>query len=437
MVLAIVIYFFVGYFREKEERIRIQNELNDLSNKLGIDDVSFDSTDDQKLTLVFEKGAGGEFLLNETSKNVSRINVTVVRVVNQTNVTHTNITYIEHNGTLNGSNVDIITVNDVSGSMNPRNNNGQGDKIGELKNASRDFVQRILNGTNNRVGFVAYADRVVDVWSVPLTNNTAALLGVINSWSTLGSTCICCGIERGMQYLNASTRTKIMIVLSDGGANVDCENYYSPELSGNPLVESGTFCNTMPDDACDDAINITKSGFIDNRVTTYTIGFGNASGVDEVTLRNISLVGNGTYYFANLTNLAEIFEKIRENISWIEEINVTWNETVTTSWTEQINETINETVEIEVYAPETLYDYLKIVFYAGGRSCSQKENVSAVPGPHETRELDLTISPSCGMTTGQLTKIEVYAVAVTESGEEVISSEPIAAWEKESMYTRK
>ncbi len=494
MLISIVLYFFLGYLKEKEDRINIQRGLN--NEKLDINDVEFD--DLQKLTLVLGKGAGGQDLYNRTNQSVSRMNITVVRLVNQTNVTHinttmvtfvnqtnvthTNITmvtfvnetnvtnstiiYVPNSTIINGSNADIVTVNDVSGSMSPAY--GQGDKIGELKNASRDFVSRTLNGTTNSVGLVAYETSIVGLWSTSLTNNSAVLISRINSWSTLGATCICCGIIRGIDYLKTSTRTKIMIVLSDGGANQVC-SYFSPELSGNPPSAAGTSCSTGANDACDDAINATKSGFIDYGIITYSIGFGTAASVDSVTLRNISRVGNGTYYFSNLTGLSEVFEKIQQNITWMEginisfnqtvnvtwteqvnvswnesvtvtwidQVNVSWNESVTTEWIEQINETINETVEIEIYTPETSYDYLKIVFYAGGKSFSKRENVSAVPGPHETKEVQITLEPSWGITTNDLTKIEIFAVALTESGKEVISSAPIAIWEKESLYTQK
>jgi len=480
MIIFFILYFFLGYLEEKEERMRIQNNLNDPGNKLDIDDLNL--VDNQKLTLVLGAGEGGHYLANRTNKTVSHMNITMVRLVNQTNITHSmlvnvtnstmvnvtnstlvNVTnstiiYVPNSTLVNGSNADIVTVNDVSGSMDP--DYGQGDKISELRNASKEFVQKILNGTNNQVGLVAYHQYVENSWSNPLTNNTGLLLSKINSWTPLGSTCICCGIERGISYLSASTRTKIMIVLSDGGANEEC-SYWSPELSGSPPSSSVGNCGTWSNDACDDAINYTKSGFIDHGILTYSIGFGTVSSVDSVTLKNISLVGNGSYYFSNLNELSDIFANITQNItwmeginvsfnqtinvtfnqtinvSWLQEINVSWNETVNITWIEQINETINETVEIEIYAPEIAYDYLKIVFYAPGKSCSQKENISAVPGPHETTEVNVTLSPSCGMTTDQLTKIEIYAVALTSEGEEIISSAPIAVWEKAGLYARK
>jgi len=252
--------------------------------------------------------------------------------------------------------------------------------------------------------------------------------------------------------------------MSDGGANKVCNAYVSPELSGvPPCAPSGgcpwwgsgnDYCNFNPNDACDDAIYTTQRAFKNQGIITYTIGFGsNSSMIDNVTLINISKVGNGTYYYANLTGLADAFNKIQWEINtttevnitwnetvlvnWTEQVNVTWNETIITTWIEQKNETINETIEIEIYTPIVSYDYLKIVFYAGGKSFSKKENVSSIPGPHETREVNITLDPSWSITTNDLTKIEIYAVAITEGGEEVISQEPIAVWEKESMYTRK
>jgi len=441
MILAFVLYFLLGYLEERREIINLQNDLN--NEELDISDVELN--DSLTLTLVLGKGPGGQNITGRSQKNVSyNISITVEtnitkNVTNSTIVLIPNSTtvYVSNSTIVNGSNADIVTVNDVSGSMI------DDDKIGELKKALKVFINRTLNGTNNQIGLAAYRTGVVGAFCSPLSNNGLALMNLVDTWTASSSTCICCGIDRARTYLAGSTRTKIVIVLSDGAANVNCP-YWSPELSGfTTAAGAGGGCTTAANDACDDAINTTKSAFVNEGIITYSIGFGTASDIDETTLRNISIVGNGSYYFSNLTGLEEVFKKIQENISWMEGVNISWNETLNVSWNETVNvswselvtQTVNKTIEVEMYAPEVFYDYLKIVFYAGGRSFVQKKDISAVPNPLESKEIDITLDPSWGITTADLTKIEIYTVALTETGKEIISSRPIAVWEKPSLYT--
>jgi hypothetical protein len=58
-----------------------------------------------------------------------------------------------------------------------------------------------------------------------------------------------------------------------------------------------------------------------------------------------------------------------------------------------------------------------------------------MPAPLEKKDIPIDIDDEgWPITTADITKIEIYAVAITESGKEVISPAPISIWEKPSLY---
>jgi|SRR3989344_3166814 len=92
---------------------------------------------------------------------------------------------------------------------------------------------------------------------------------------------------------------KSMVVMSDGQANGGCdEQGVTGDLNGNGYA----------DDSGDDAIQASCDAFNDYGVVTYAVGFG--SSVDEDTLQEIAACGNGTYFYANVDELAEVYEQV-------------------------------------------------------------------------------------------------------------------------------
>ncbi len=118
-----------------------------------------------------------------------------------------------------------MVVNDVSGSTD--DNCGEDGvaqpgetpcKINDMKNASTQFVNLMIQSPNNRIGLVNYSTNVKGF--VPLSADNATLANAIDSYKATGLTCISCGIDKGIEIANAGTNPKKVIVLmSDGEAN--------------------------------------------------------------------------------------------------------------------------------------------------------------------------------------------------------------------------
>jgi flagellar basal body-associated protein FliL len=477
-IMTLLIIFVMRFMNEQEEQIRLQNEIQE--GDLDIDDIEFDSSDNQKMTLVLSKGQGAQILVNLSNQtysynvtyvnriinstwvlNSTLINVTNSTMVNITNSTEVNVTnstiiMVENSTIINGSDADIITVNDVSGSMREGYGGVPGDKMSESKQANREFIDSILNETENQFGLVAYREYVRDSWGHPLTNDPGILNDRIDLWSANGNTCICCGILRATEYLSLSTRTKVMVVMTDGVTNTGCYSW-SPNLI--PYHRSGSrwYCSNSGGDHCDDMAYAAQRAFEDYGIIVYTVGFGDSSYLDEFSLRETARLGNGSYFFANVGNLSEIYSQIQQNITtlvpvnisfnqtinvswnqtvnqtWIEEVNISWTDNVNVTWWEQINETIEENVTVEVFESQEVYSTLKVVFFTDSETYTKFMNLSDLPSPLETKEVEIDLS-DLPITTDDVEKVEIYSVIYRED-KEIISSQPIAVWEKPSLYS--
>jgi cysteine-rich repeat protein len=101
-----------------------------------------------------------------------------------------NISYVVTNS---AKFVDAFSVNDVSGSM-------AGTKLNNAKNATKQFIDLILNYSQNKVGLVAYNNVIYDYFG--LSNNNLTLKNRVDTWSAGGNTCICCGINNASNSFN-------------------------------------------------------------------------------------------------------------------------------------------------------------------------------------------------------------------------------------------
>lgn len=88
-------------------------------------------------------------------------------------------------------------------------------------------------------------------------------------------------------------RFKAMVVLSDGQANQKC-----------PEQNTGNAAQDAIQAACDAKQNYN--------ITVHSVGFG--SGVDSDTLIDIALCGEGTYYFGEVEDLANVYTQIANSI---------------------------------------------------------------------------------------------------------------------------
>ncbi|NCO11106.1 hypothetical protein CO038_01025 [Candidatus Pacearchaeota archaeon CG_4_9_14_0_2_um_filter_39_13] len=196
-----------------------------------------------------------------------------------------NVTFV-NNGT---GEADVVSVTDLSGSMN-------NDKLTNAKIANDVLIDALLNVTGNRIGLIGYNSRTIEGYSHHLSTNVQSLKSVVSSWRSGGFTCICCGINsaRDEFVLNSNeSKTKAMIVMSDGRANKKCD-------------EQGQA------DPKQDAILAACQAYQNYNITVHAVGFGTSA--DEETLQAIAACGNGSYFYADIEELALIYQQLAENI---------------------------------------------------------------------------------------------------------------------------
>ena len=189
--------------------------------------------------------------------------------------------------------------NQYNGQSSAQNHNSWYDtsclrsKLEVAKEADKEFVDVVLAMPENRVGLVSY-EYSTDTHG--LSTDKPSLYSEIDSYVADGGTCICCGINEAVDILDAqsnSSRTKSMLVMSDGQATQGC--------SRQPNSTSS-----------DDAVQAACDAYEDHNITVYTVGFG--SDVDTATLDRISKCGRGEYYYSNVSNLTTIYQGVAERI---------------------------------------------------------------------------------------------------------------------------
>ena len=169
------------------------------------------------------------------------------------------------------------------------------EKLTTVKNASKSFIDGILNYSGNMIGLTPYANAFLPNYYYNLSNNTNSLKAKVDSWWAYGTTCICCGINKATSELvaNSSSQSKAIVVMSDGEANVRC----SQQGTGNSKQDAIKA-------ACD-----AKSNY---NITVHAVGFG--SDTDTTTLRAIATCGNGSYYYGDVSNIIGLYQQIAQDI---------------------------------------------------------------------------------------------------------------------------
>ncbi|MFB6192951.1 MAG: GEVED domain-containing protein [Candidatus Nanohaloarchaea archaeon] len=138
---------------------------------------------------------------------------------------------ISENSGLEGAVADSVSVMDVSGSMGCSFFEDPPCKIDKAINASKLFVDIILNASGNRAGFVSYNGDVVD--SHELSDNETSLKQLIDSQTASGGTCIGCGILNATEIL---LEPYILDVFRRGAS----WNYTTDYLDSRPPVRDGS-----------------------------------------------------------------------------------------------------------------------------------------------------------------------------------------------------
>ncbi len=420
IIIVIVWNIVVRYTKEEGETFELRRKLAD--ETMDIDEVEGDMADPSIVTITLGKGSGRQILeginqsqLNRTIVIVEEYNETIIEEWNETIIEEWNETIIEEYTITQNITYDLVSVNDISGSM-------IGNKIKELRGALRPFIKSVLNATGNRMGLVSYDSDIVEDACHPISDDLASLENTLyNLIASSGWTCICCGVNRATDYLKNSAKAKIMVVMSDGNANYECNPH--------KLYQDNTT------KAEKDAIQSAKEAYEIYDITVYTIGFGHDA--DESTLQKMANAGNGSYYFSDVSELAETFEELQKNITIIEEknvtktreVNITKTREVTTTKTKELNVTKYRNVTIEIYGPKEPYDHLKVIFYSETSSYEERIPFSDIPGPLE----DETYAFNLSGKIKNIIRIEIYPVAYTSSGIEVIGPR-LSVWEPETEF---
>ena len=175
-------------------------------------------------------------------------------------------------------------------------------KIQLAQAADESAVSMILNVSGDSAGLVSYNNKVQQTMS--LTTDEAALITQISSYVPNGETCICCGLNRAKDMLNASTNKRFIILMTDGQANYYC---------GNFNTYTGTVDNSYNDSrAKNDTINSGQNACKNYNITVYTIGFG--SDADTTTLKATACNTSLYYDASNVSQLAQIYQNITQQI---------------------------------------------------------------------------------------------------------------------------
>src|SRR3989339_709118 len=196
----------------------------------------------------------------------------------------------------NGVNLNVYSVTDISGSMtiqecadtnpfyccwfndcniaNTCINTCHGTyykRMDLAQRANKAFIENLFKISGNKVGLVTYATVSNDTGYHELSNNSISLNNTIDSWASYGRTCICCGVLNAIDKMvneTDSSAYKVLVVMSDGEANVQCLDKY-PSLSWeNAAVQA----------SCD--------AYEDYGIVVHTVGFGADAG--EKTLQKMA-----------------------------------------------------------------------------------------------------------------------------------------------------
>jgi len=169
-------------------------------------------------------------------------------------------------------------------------------KIDATKQASKTFIDIVLNHTGNTIGLNSYSTSVNNY--LALTTDKPTLYNRINSYTANGNTCMCCGINIARNQLNGSTKPKAIVIMSDGQENQYCSNYN--DYTGNTTEHIGAILSGQY--ACNNSIDV------------YTIAFGDDA--DYNTLSQAACHANDSSNHTNMSfkasNVAELTQRFIE-----------------------------------------------------------------------------------------------------------------------------
>jgi Flp pilus assembly protein TadG len=189
-----------------------------------------------------------------------------------------------------GQDVDVAVVLDRSGSMcadshglrtNCPRNSTPWEPFTQVQEAALDFPNYFLDRTRDWLGLVSYSDSATR--DTPLQQGWPAYEQKVEDLVPAGHTNIGHGIEEGHDVLTQgrpnSDNLKIMVLLTDGLANVYSSGGRWRNCSSTPCAQAENYALTAAQKAADDGIRI------------FTIGLGDD--LDEDFLRQFAEFGGG------------------------------------------------------------------------------------------------------------------------------------------------
>ncbi|MBI2650696.1 VWA domain-containing protein [Candidatus Woesearchaeota archaeon] len=196
-------------------------------------------------------------------------------------------------------------------------------KVNKYKNASMLFADTLLNINGNKAGLVEFSsssdsagysavykdtcssssqkpvffsDSIVRTFD--LTSSKTDINNGINTTDTWFDTCICCGVNKGVNMLesqSSSSRNKYIVLMSDGAPNVVCAQQPNTTAIADAVQSAWDACN--------------------KKISVYTIAFG--SDADTTTLKRMNCSGGKFFNATNATNLQDIYGTIAGEINTI------------------------------------------------------------------------------------------------------------------------
>src|SRR3989339_389895 len=221
----------------------------------------------------------------------------------------------------NGVNLNVYSVTDISGSMTIKEcadtrpfyccffndcdiantciNTCHGtyyQRMDLAQRANKAFIENLFKVSGDEVGLVTYATVSNDTGYHELSNNSVSLINTIDSWASYGRTCICCGVLNAIDKMfneSDSSAYKVLVVMSDGEANIQCLDKYPSLSSENAAIQA----------SCD--------AYEDYGIVVHTVGFGADAG--KKTLQKMADCGHGRYYSGDF-DLVDVYKQISQDI---------------------------------------------------------------------------------------------------------------------------
>jgi Mg-chelatase subunit ChlD len=182
--------------------------------------------------------------------------------------------------------LDVVMVNDISGSMN--------GSLEDMQADTKDFIDLLLAHTYNKAGLVSF-ETEVGFWTLPfLTNDKDTLYYVIDQYEIGDRTCIACGIAKGIELLkDRGTPVKAMVLMTNANTNRCTYGVCTPEMAKKQ------------------AVNKAKEAWYYG-IKIYPIPYNPET--DTTTLEKIANVSHGKLYDYG-TPMSDVYSDIEEYFS--------------------------------------------------------------------------------------------------------------------------